>query len=213
MRAPSLGRRDRAVGGDLRRRIEELVAADEQRALPFRARVVREALLRARRERHRAGGGVADHDGVLEDLAHPLVGRERLAVDDPDRGEQAEQLGVAGSGRFLLHQLVDQLPEPEVVREERVDRHAGRLDELRLGRGDRAAPTELSGEERRDRRAVRARHVRGTRKPSRIACDRDLRIVVDHERPADEGHSCRAGVEDVVAAVGQRPVVAGPDDR
>ena len=111
MRAPSLGAGDRAVGGDLRRRVEELVAADEERALPRRVRVEGEALLGSCRERDGAGGGVADHDGLLEDLAHPGVGLERLAVHDPDGGEQAEQLRIARLRWLLLHQLVDELPE------------------------------------------------------------------------------------------------------
>ena len=116
LRAPSLGAGDGAVGGDLRRRVEELIAAGEQHVEPRRAGVVGEAFLRPRRERDGAGGGVADRDGVLEDLAHPLVGLERLSLDDPDRREQAQRLGVTGPGWFLLHQRVDGLPEAEVVR-------------------------------------------------------------------------------------------------
>jgi hypothetical protein len=59
-----------------------------------------------------------------EDLTHALVGLERLAVNDPDRSEQTHQLPVAGTRRFLLDQLVHQLPVREVIREDRVERLA-----------------------------------------------------------------------------------------
>ena len=62
-----------------------------------------------------------------------VVGLERLAVNDPDRGEQTQQLRIARPRRLLLHQLVDQLPVPEVVRVDGVERLARRLDETRLG--------------------------------------------------------------------------------
>ena len=43
-----------------------------------------------------------DPGGLVEDGAHPLVGRERLAGDDPDRGELAGALGVKRLGGLLL---------------------------------------------------------------------------------------------------------------
>ena len=137
---PVAGGGDSAVGGDLRRRVEELIAAGEQHVDPGRAGVVGEAFLRPRRERDGAGGGVADRHGVFEDLAHPLVGLERLALDDPDGREQAHRLGVTGPGGFLLHQRVDGLPVAEVVRRDGVDRHAGPLDEPGLRHRRAGAP-------------------------------------------------------------------------
>ena len=137
LRAPSLGALPDALGGDLRRRVQELVAADEQHVEPRRARVVGEALGLARRDRQRARGGVADGDGLLEDRAHPLVGRERLPLADPDGGELPEDLGIARAGRLLLDELVDRLPEGEVVRRDRVDLQMHGVDERRLR--DRAA--------------------------------------------------------------------------
>ena len=70
-----------------------------------------------------------------------------------------------------------------------------------------------SGEEAPDRGAMRSGHVGVDAEAVADRLDRDRRIVVDHERPADQGHACRAGMGDVEAAVGQRPVVAGPDDQ
>ena len=116
--AVARGRGDGAVGGDLRGRVEELVAADEERAGPLRVRVVGEAFLGSGGKGDGAGGGVADDDGVLEDLAHPLVGLERLAVHDPDRRRADPAAPDRRLRRFLLHQLVDELPVPEVVRED-----------------------------------------------------------------------------------------------
>ena len=59
----------------------------------------------------RAAGGVADGGGVGEDLLHPLVGLERLALDDADGGELAGKLDVVAGGRLVLHVLVDHLEE------------------------------------------------------------------------------------------------------
>ena len=56
--------------------------------------VVAEALCFARREGEVRAGGLADGRGVGEDLAHPLVRLERLALDDADRGELAARSRV-----------------------------------------------------------------------------------------------------------------------
>ncbi len=40
--------------------------------------------------------------------------------------------------------------------------------------------------------------------------DREFRVVVDHERPADDRDACRASVKDVETAVGERPVIVRP---
>jgi hypothetical protein len=118
------GRRDRALGSDLRGRVEELVATHEERTAPFRARVVGEAFLGSCSKGDGARGGVADRDRVFKDLAHAVVGLERLAVNDADRSKQTHQLRIARSRWFLLHQLVHQLPVREVIREDRVERLA-----------------------------------------------------------------------------------------
>src|SRR5512132_4312931 len=78
---------DDALGGHLRGWVQELVAPGEEPVEPLRAGVVGDVLLGPGRERDGAGGRLADDDGVFEDLAHPSVGLERLALDDPDGGE------------------------------------------------------------------------------------------------------------------------------
>ena len=107
----------------------------------------------------RARGRVADVDGLFEDRAHPLVGRERLALADPDGGELPDDLRVAGPGRLLLDEFVDRLPEREVVRRDRVDLQMHRVDEPRLRLLRRGAERRLSGQEARHRGAGRARRV------------------------------------------------------
>jgi hypothetical protein len=46
---------------------------------------------------------IADGGGLGEDLFHPLVGSEGLALLDPDRGPQSNQLGVERIGRLVLY--------------------------------------------------------------------------------------------------------------
>jgi hypothetical protein len=57
---------------------------------------------------------------------HPVIGRERLALDDPDRRELARPPGVERFGRFLLHQLVDLFVEGEAVGVDGAEGHSGR---------------------------------------------------------------------------------------
>ena len=57
----------------------------------------------------------ADQGGPVEDGAHPVVGRERLTVDDTDGRELAGPFRVERLGRLLLDELVELLEEGEVV--------------------------------------------------------------------------------------------------
>ena len=208
LRAPSLGLCRTPSAVTCGRRVQELVAADEQHVEPRRARVVGHALGLARRDRERARGGVADGDGLLEDRAHPLVGRERLALADPDGGELTEDLGIARAGRLLLDELVDRLPEREVVRRDRVDLQMHRVDERRLGLLGRTGERRPPGQEAPHRGAHRSRRVRVDPDAGLDRRDRRGGVVVDHERPPDQRRAGRADMGDVKAAVGQRPVIA-----
>ena len=202
-----------SVRGDRWRRVEELVTADEEPVEPGRVGIVEDAVLGAGRERDRPGGRVPDHDCLFEDLSHALVGVELLAVDDAHRSEQTQQLRIAGTRWLLLHQLVDDLPETEVVGVDGVEHLPGSFDELRLGRRRSCPKGRFPGQERGDRGALGTRHVGGYANTVADRVDRDLGIVVDHESSADQGHPCGAGVEDVEAAVGQRTVVAGSHEQ
>ena len=77
-------------------------------------------------------------------------------------------------------------------------------------RGPQGCP---SGQEAADGGAVGAGHVAMHSDAVADRLDRDRRVVVDHEPAADQCHSCGAGMEDVVAAVGQRAVIARADDQ
>ena len=192
LRAPSLGAATDALGGDLRRRVEELVATDEQRAGPRRVRVEAEAFLGSLRKGDGAGGGIADGDRLLEDRAHPLIGRERLPLADPDRGELTQDLGIARAGRLLLNQLVDRLPEREVIRRDRVDLQMHRVDEPRLRPLGRTGQWRPSRQEAPHRRARRAGRVRVDPHAGLDRLDRRCRVIVDHEGAADHGRTRRA---------------------
>jgi hypothetical protein len=81
------------------------------------------------------------------------------------------------------------------------------------GTGVGGAQGFLSGQEAGDRGAM------GNRAPSDTPGRRcgspppDPRIVVDHEPAADQGHPPGAGMEQAIAAVRQRAVIAWSDDR
>ena len=67
-----------------------------------------------------------------QDAFRPLVGRERLALLDADRLPEAEAALVERRARLLLHDLIEQLPEPIVGRRDRAEWHAGQVDELQF---------------------------------------------------------------------------------
>ena len=152
----------------------------------------------------------------VQDAPHPLVGRERLALDDPDRGQLARQLDLRAAGRLLLHQLVQELVEADVVRRDRVERLPARLDEHRLGNLGRRVAPHLAFQQRGDARAEAALRVGVDLRRALDQLDGrsgvHARVLVD-ERAAEHERPRRARVPDVVAAVGQRPVIARPDEQ
>ena len=105
----------------------------------------------------------------------------------PTEASSPQQLGLARARRLLLHQLVDRLPEAEVVRRDRVERRRPTASMNRcLGRrGDRGEGRHLAGEERRHGSALGGRHVGGDADALADRLHRGPGIVVDHERPAE----------------------------
>ena len=181
------GRRVRldALRRHLRDRAIELVAALEQQVGPRRVRVPVHVLLTAGVEHQRPRRGVADGGGLVEDATHPLVGVERLALDDAELAEMSDDLHVTGVGRLLLQQGVDGLEEPGVGRRDRVERRAGALHERRLGhlggRRERHPPLEEGGD-------AGSRATRRVRVDLQRGLDRRHRrggVVVLDERPAE----------------------------
>ena len=185
-------------------RLEE-VAAAEQHVRPCRVRVPEHVLLAAGVEHQRPRRGVADGGGVVEDPAHPLVGGERLALDDADLGEVADDLRVAGIGWLVLEQGVHRVEEPGVGRRDRVERGAGALDERRRrylgGPPERHDPSE----ERADTRAWPTDGVRVDLEGGLDRRHRRGRIVVLEEGPAEHQRPVGARVADVEAAFGSGP--------
>ena len=70
----------------------------------------------------------------VQDLFHPRVGIERLALDDADGGKETQRGRIASVGRLFLDDLVQQIPESVVAGGDEVGRHAGAIDELHRGR-------------------------------------------------------------------------------
>lgn len=79
------------------------------------------------------GEGACDriaHGGCLgQDLPHPRVRLEGLALDDPDRGEFAGNLGIECLGGLVAHQVTRELVERTVVGIDGVHGETGSLDE------------------------------------------------------------------------------------
>ena len=170
-------------------------------------------LLGPRSERDRARRRVAHDHGVLEDRPHALVRLERLALDDADGSEQPEQLWIAGPCRVLLDQpsTTSQYEKSfgGIVLNTTPDPSTNRVCSRGCGGGERRT----TGEEGRDRRAFVTRDVRGDADPVADRIDRDRGVVVDHEGPAKHADAGRAGVRHMEPAVGQRAVVARPDEQ
>ena len=144
--------------------------------------------------------------------AHPVVGRERLALHDADLGEVPEDLGVGGADGFVLDQRVDGLPEPEVVRGDGVERHAASLDERGVGDVDRGCGERAALEERADAGARPTLRV-GVHLERRLdGRHRRRGIAVLHERAAQHQDPVGARVPDEEAALGERAVVAGGNE-
>jgi hypothetical protein len=60
-------------------------------------------------------GGVAHGGGVSENLLHPRVRIEGLALHDTDGRQLAEKFGIKRGGRLHLHELVDHLEIGKVI--------------------------------------------------------------------------------------------------
>ena len=131
MRAPVGGRGDLAFRADLWRRGFEIIAADEEHVDPGGVGIVKDhpRIGRGRQFRVRAGGR-SDGRRVGQDLLHPCIRIERLALHDADGGERPHDLRIEGVRRLLLHQLVDHLEVAEVVRRNGVHHLAGAFGEL-----------------------------------------------------------------------------------
>ena len=122
--------------------MEELVAAADKRRAPGAVRV-EERFLQSRPVSVRARRGLAHRRGFGEDLLHPRVGRERLALLDADGGQQAQCLRIDRVGGFLLHDLVDFLEERAVHRVNRVEGLPETLTKF-VAAGSRPAPADRS---------------------------------------------------------------------
>ena len=122
---PVAGRRERldALARDFRDRRLELGAADEQKIDPGRTGIVVPVRV-ARVHEQAARGGVGERRRLGHDLLHPIVGRERLALDDADRGQRPHQLGIERSRRLLLYHVVEQFVGLKVAGRNGVERLA-----------------------------------------------------------------------------------------
>ena len=136
-----------------------------------------------------ARGGVAERDPVGEDLLHPLVRIELLALLDPDGGEETAGLGVKHLERLVLDDLVEVVVELAVVRVDGVECLPGSAHPLHL---------RLIGElrERIDLDVVRHEGGRG------------LDVPVLHRRAQEDPDA--VGLRTVDGeAIGNRAVISG----
>ena len=68
----------------------------------------------------------------VQDPSRLVVRFERLALLDADRLQRVDHRLVAGQPRLGLHEAVQRVEEPRVVRDRRVEQHVDRVDERRL---------------------------------------------------------------------------------
>ena len=101
---------------------EELVATTDERCLPGAVVVVVRPSV-PRPVQQSPSDPRSDAGGMLEDAAHPVIGFERLPVDDPQARDLAGAFRIECADRLLLDDRVDLLEEVEVVRVSAVERH------------------------------------------------------------------------------------------
>ena len=161
----------------------------------------------------RPAGRLPDRRGIGQDLLHPLVRIERLAVDDADRGEFAGQLDVIAGGGLRLDVLVDHLEETVVAGRDGVEGQARRLDEP--GRGDLGLGCDAHAAVERvgDARPVAAGPVGIDLHRPLDVLDRGRGIVVHQVRPRGIEREIGLRMGNEIAAVGQRPVIIRADDQ
>ena len=161
---------------------EELVAAADERRRPCAVGVVVDVGV-AWREHEAAHDPGLDPCRLVEDRAHPLVGCERSAGGDPDRGELSGTLGVERFGGLIGDDRRDLLEEREVVAVNAVERGMREVQELRLRwvagapeRVDARARQVLHAAERADDQPVRVR-----RRPGDEVAIGDLAVVIGRQ--------------------------------
>ena len=132
-----------------------------------------------------ARGGIGDRERLGQDLLHPRIRREGLALDDADGGDRSHQLGVERRGRFLLHDLVEHLVETEVVRRNGVHHLAAAFVEHGRRWRSWAGEFGLAGQELGDAGADAAGFVGIDLGGLPDQLDHRLRIVVLHERATE----------------------------
>ena len=162
-----------------------------------------------------ARGGVGQRERLGEDLLHPRIGREGLALDDADGGQGPHEFRVERRGRLLLHDLVEHFVEAEVVGRNRCCNALPLPSWNTVGGGGRdSAEPGLAAQELGDARAETAGFVGINlgRLPDQL--DRGLRIVLLQKQRA-RAHTTRvvrdAGDEE--PALWQRTVVARRQDQ
>ena len=93
----------------------EVVAADEEHVHPGGLGIVIELAGGARTPVEGSARGRSDGRRIGQDLLHPRIGVERLALHDPDGGERPHYLRIEGLCRLLLDDIVDHFEVAEVI--------------------------------------------------------------------------------------------------
>jgi hypothetical protein len=79
-------------------------------------------------------GAVRDRNGVCQQRTHPVIGRERSALADPDGGEQSTSLVIDDPERLSLDDRVELVEERDIVGVDGVEFLFTQRDELHLRR-------------------------------------------------------------------------------
>ena len=194
-----------------RRRGVEVVATHEEHVRPSGTGVIREAFGLARTPVQGPTRGGADGCGLRENLLHPRIGIERLALHDADGRQRTHDLRVERVHRLLLHQRIDHLEVTEVVWRNRHECLAAALEKLLFRWRSGASGPDLAGQEFADARAVAAGRV-GIELGGFDQRGRRLRIVVLQKRAGENQHARGAGAGDEVTAFRHRAIVTRRQD-
>ena len=152
----------------------------------------------------RTADPLADGGGIGQDLLHPVVRLELLAMHDADGGELAGKFHVIARGRLVLDVLVDHLEEAEIAGRDRVERFPATVDELHFGDLRLAGELDPALEGLGDGRPEAAGHIGIDLQVLLDVIDSRLGVVaILDEGPHGVENRVGLGMRDEIAVLGQ----------
>src|SRR5208337_1330037 len=203
---------------DLGRRGFELVASYEEHVDPCGVWVITKIFGSPRAPVQGASCGRPDRRSIGEDLFHPRIGVEWLALHNADGRKRTQDFGAERIGRLALYDLVHHFEIAVVAGRNRIHHLAGAFDKFRRGLRSQECPVQLAvGRAQQRRLAVQSGGDAGAVSTRLIRVDlhclldklnRRLWAVVLKECAAKNHHPRRPYLLHHVTTVGQFAFVA-----